>query len=77
MMHKRIQLLKITAAMHFFFLFFFFQKLNSNWEYIKTRRKETSEEKTNAKQPVKASQLCGMRHYAHYELKFYSELKAI
>lgn len=65
--------------MHFFFLylFIFFQKLNSNWEYIKTRRKETSEEKTNAKQPAKASQLCGMRHYAHYKLKFYSELKAI
>lgn len=39
MMHKRIQQLKITAAMKDFFLFFF-QKLNSNWEYIKNKKKE-------------------------------------
>lgn len=35
MMHKRIQPLKITAAMKNFF-----QKLNSNWEYIKNKKKE-------------------------------------
>lgn len=60
MMHKRIRLLKITAEMKDFF--FFFQNLNSNWEYIKSKKKFILrvKKKNNAEQLVKTSQLCGM-----------------
>lgn len=68
MMHKRIQPLKITAAMKDFF---FFQKLNSDWEYIKNKKKEILrvKKKNNAKQLVKTSQLCGMEALSTLQTK--------
>lgn len=51
-MHKRIQLLKFTAAMQIFsFSFFFFLKqiLDSNWEYIKNKKKGNLKEENQCK----------------------------
>lgn len=72
-MHKRIQLLKITAAMQ---IFFFSRNSIPTGNILRQEERKPQRKKPMQNSQWKPVSSVAWRHYAHYKLKLYSEPKA-